>query len=47
MQFKKAQQKRLYHDVLFLTELRPFRNYQNLDSLNRVVNYISNEIKIC
>ena len=47
MQLKKAQQKRLYQDVLFLTELRPFRNYQNLDSLNRVVNYISNEIEIC
>ena len=47
MQFKKAQQERLYQDVLFLTELRPFRNYQNLDSLKRVVDYISNEIEIC
>jgi Zn-dependent M28 family amino/carboxypeptidase len=37
---KKAIQNRLYSDVKFLTELRPFRNYQNLDSLKNVVHYI-------
>ena len=33
----KAIKDRLYNDVKFLTELRPYRNYLNLDSLNKVV----------
>ncbi len=36
---------RLYTDVQFLTELRPYRNYQNLESLAEVVSYISNEFE--
>jgi len=36
----KAQKNRLYSDVQFLTELRPYRNYQNLESLARVVEYV-------
>lgn len=38
----KANTKRLHSDVQFLTELRPFRNYQNLGSLAQVVNHIRN-----
>ena len=34
----------MHKDVTFLTELRPFRNYRNLDSLNKVVDYIQNEM---
>ncbi|MEX0995825.1 MAG: M28 family peptidase [Flavobacteriaceae bacterium] len=41
----KAQKDRLYNDVLFLTELRPFRNYQNLQSLGLVVSYIKETFK--
>lgn len=36
----KAQNKRLYSDVKFLTEIRPYRNYLNLESLEKVVAYI-------
>jgi Zn-dependent M28 family amino/carboxypeptidase len=39
----KAQNKRLYTDVEFLTTVSPARNYQNLESLNKVANYITNE----
>lgn len=39
----KAQKKRIYKDVEFLTELRPFRNYRNLESLQKVVDYIKDE----
>ena len=35
-----AQIERLYRDVAFLTELRPFRNFRNLASLNKVCDYI-------
>ncbi len=35
-----AQRNRLYHDVQFLTELRPYRNYLNLESLGKVCDYI-------
>ena len=35
-----AQKDRLYNDVQFLTELRPYRNYLNLESLKKVCNYI-------
>lgn len=40
---KQAQTSRLYQDVQFLTELRPYRNFQNLDSLSRVGDYIRKE----
>ncbi len=36
----KAQKERLYKDVKFLTELRPYRNYMNLTSLEQVSKYI-------
>lgn len=36
----KANKERLYNDVKFLTELRPFRNYQNIESLETVCSYI-------
>lgn len=36
----KAQKNRLYSDVQFLTELRPYRNYQQLESLSKVVDYV-------
>ncbi|MBN8834891.1 MAG: peptidase M28 [Niastella sp. SCN 39-18] len=39
----KAQQNRLYEDVKFLTELRPYRNYNNLESLEKVCSYIDEE----
>lgn len=39
----KAQQNRLYEDVKFLTELRPYRNYNNIESLEKVCSYIDKE----
>ena len=36
----KAKLNRLYKDVEFLTKLRPYRNYLNLNTLNKVVSYI-------
>jgi len=39
----KAQKNRLYKDVAFLTELRPYRNYKQLDSLEKVCDYIKAE----
>ncbi len=38
-----AEQERLYKDVKFLTELRPYRNYLNLESLEKVCDYIKRE----
>ena len=35
----KAIAERLYDDVKFLTELRPYRNYLNLNTLHKVVQY--------
>lgn len=35
----KARTERLYDDVKFLTELRPYRNYLNLNTLRKVVQY--------
>ncbi len=32
-----AQKRRLYKDVEFLTEIRPFRNHRNLQSLAKDV----------
>ena len=40
-----AQRERLYADVEFLTELRPYRNYRNTDSLKRVCSYIQDSFK--
>ena len=41
----KAIQQNLYNHVLFLTELRPFRNFLNLQSLQRVSTYIADEMQ--
>ena len=38
-----ANKERMYQDVDFLTSLRPYRNYNNLDSLEQVCDYIKNE----
>ena len=35
----------LYQHVKFLTTLRPFRNYQNLESLEQVCHYLSGEFE--
>ena len=39
----KAKRERLYKDVDFLCKIRPYRNYKNLDSLEKASNYISDE----
>ncbi len=39
----KADQERIYNDVKFLTELRPYRNYLNIGSLEKVCDYLINE----
>lgn len=39
----KAQKDRLYKDVEFLTSITPARNYQNLESLQKVCDYLNNE----
>ena len=41
----KADKNRLYNDVKFLTDLRPFRNYKNVESLNRAAEYIKTEFE--
>jgi len=41
-----AQKDRLYRDVEFLTEIRPYRNSGNLKSLQKASNYIMNEFII-
>lgn len=38
-----AQTERLYRDVKFLTDLRPFRNHRNLESLEKVCEYLRTE----
>ena len=38
-----AQKDRLYNDVKFLTEVRPYRHYLNIKSLKTVSNYIKDE----
>ncbi len=40
---KLAQTKRLYQDVAFLSDLRPYRNYLNLESLAQVCQYLHNQ----
>lgn len=41
-----ASREQLYKDVAFFTELRPFRNYQNPESLKACVDYITQEFKM-
>ena len=43
---QKAQAQRMFEDVSFLTRLRPFRNYENLESLEAVVNYLKEELEL-
>lgn len=35
-----AQKERIYKDVEFMTTLRPFRNYKNMESIEATANYI-------
>jgi len=42
----RAQAQRMYEDVRFLAQLRPFRNYENLESLEAVVNYLKEELRL-
>jgi len=44
---RKAKKSLLYRDVNFLTSIRPYRNYQNLKSLEKVSKYISDEFVSC
>lgn len=44
---RKAIKSRLYKDVDFLTRIRPYRNYQNLESLEKVSKYITDEFVSC
>ena len=39
----KARKERLYKDVEFLCNIRPYRNYKNLNSLEKACTYISGE----
>ena len=39
----KAKKARLYQEVEFLTEVRPFRNYRNLKSLEKVCDYFRSD----
>ncbi len=41
----KANKSRLYSDVEFLTGLRPYRNYKNLESLEKVCAYLKTEFQ--
>ena len=36
---------RIYKDVEFLTSIRPFRNYQNIESLEKAASYIEDNFK--
>jgi Zn-dependent M28 family amino/carboxypeptidase len=42
-----ASQENLYRDVEFLTSLRPYRNYEQLESLNKVAGYIRQVFEDC
>ena len=44
---KKANKERLYQHVKFLTDLRPFRNFWNLDSLEKVCDYLKEKTHNC
>ena len=39
----KAKRERLYKDVEFLCNIRPYRNYLNLDALDKASSYVSDE----
>lgn len=39
----KARKDRLYKDVDFLTSIKPEKNFQNLESLQRVCDYLKKE----
>ncbi|MGE5406609.1 MAG: M28 family peptidase [Methanosarcina sp.] len=39
------QEKRLYNDVMFLTEIQPARNYNNIESLEKAAEYISRNLE--
>lgn len=41
--YPKISKERLYRDVEFLTSIRPWRNYQNLESLEKVCDYLRKE----
>ena len=41
----KANQEQLYQHVEFLTSIRPFRNYKNLESLEAVCSYLTEQFK--
>lgn len=47
MAFKRVNLLRLLQDTRFLTELLPYRNYKNLDSLQKVAAYIQHEFEQC
>src|SRR5690554_327495 len=40
-----ANQNRLYRDVDFLTSIYPYRNYKNLESLQKAADYIETEFE--
>lgn len=41
----KANKENLYQHVKFLTSIYPYRNYKNIDSLNKAAGFIENEFK--
>ncbi|MBD0331105.1 MAG: M28 family peptidase [Chitinophagaceae bacterium] len=41
----KAQTRRIYNDVEFLTSIKPARNFQNAESLEKACNYIQDEFE--
>jgi len=43
--YMEANKKRLYQDVDFLSSIRPFRNYKNIESLRKAAKYIEHEFK--
>jgi Zn-dependent M28 family amino/carboxypeptidase len=45
MKIEKANKKRLYQDVDFLTSIKPARQYKNVASLEKAASYIENEFK--
>src|SRR4051794_880811 len=42
----KAQKDRLYKDVDFLTSVKPARSFENLETLERVCDYLKNEFEL-
>lgn len=41
----KANKENLYRDVKFLTSIYPYRNYKNIESLNKAADFIQKEFK--